>query len=153
MSNADQRGRTKSKGGFVNLPFGMMQSPAFLALPPLAIALYVHVASRYTGDNNGEISFSTREAADLLKVSKDTASHLFRELVHKGFLKLAHDSSFTLKMKLARRWTLTQWPVKKGSAPTNDWRFWNTAPAPNAQMPRVTPYTGSGNHSEPMEAK
>lgn len=124
MSKTDQRGNSKGRRSFVNLPMDMVNSPAFLALPAHAIALYVHVASRYTGDNNGSISFSTREAALRLKVSKNTASRLFDELVDKGFLKLSQDSSFSLKMKLARRWMLTQWPLKSGIAPSNDWRCW-----------------------------
>lgn len=153
MSKTDQRGRTKSKRSFVNLPFDMVNSPAFLALPPAAVALYIHVACRYSGDNNGQISFSTREAADRLRVSKNTAAHLFRELVDKGFLKLAHDSSFGLKMKLARRWELTQWQLKHGMAPGNDWRYWQAQGAPAQQRAIPTPDMASGKHSEAEEVK
>lgn len=123
MAKPNNTGRN-TKGQYVLLPFSMIESPAFQALPPAAIALYVHVAHRYNGSNNGSISFSVGEAAVLLRAGKATATRLFNELVEKGFLKVSQQSSFSFKTKTARRWELTQWPLRHGVAPSNDWRFW-----------------------------
>ncbi len=127
MTQYDQRGRSKTKEQYVRLTYAMIASPAFQSLPALAVALYVHVAGRYAGDNNGNISFSVREAAKVLGTGKATAGRMFDELVAKGFLKVTQESNFTYKQKQARRWELTQWPLRHGVAPSNDWRFWKPA--------------------------
>ena len=116
--------RKRSKDRFVMLPFGMIDSLAFKSLNPKSIALYVYIARRYNGDNNGDISFSVREGAKYLRVSPTTANNLIKELVEKGFLNITQDSSFNYKQRKARRFELTQWNLKQGVAPDNGWRFW-----------------------------
>lgn len=125
MAKHNRKGRSKGKEQHVRLTYKMIESAAFRALQPEAIALYIHVAHRYQGgDSNGNIAFSTREAATVLKMSKNTAAKLFNELVEKGFLKIAQGSCFNFKHKKARRWELTQWPLNHGVAPSNDWLYW-----------------------------
>lgn len=119
-----KKSKNTSKDKFVKLSEGMINSPAYRALSAKAMALYPFIAIRYNGYNNGDISFSVREAAGLLKVGKSTAQRLFDELIDKGFIKITKDSSFSYKMKRARRFEITQWPLSSGVAPTNGWRFW-----------------------------
>jgi DNA-binding transcriptional regulator YhcF (GntR family) len=73
------------------------------------------VAARYQGGHsNGNVPYSTREVSIAVAVSKSTAGRLFDELVEKGFLKVARESAFNFKTKTARRWELTQWPLRAG---------------------------------------
>lgn len=152
MARIDQRGRSKNKEQHVRLTFGMIESHGYKALPPLSIALYIQVAHRYNGSNNGNISFSTREAAAILRVSKTTAGKLFDELVYKGFLKLAQDSNFSFKTRTARRWELTQWPIRQGIAPSNDWRFWKGDIHPQGNG-ALSSAVSAGKHFDGEEVK
>jgi DNA-binding transcriptional MocR family regulator len=79
---------------------------------------------RYNSYNNGDIVFSCREAAKILRISKSTAGLAFSELIDRGFLKVARASTFSLKTKESRRWEITCWPPVSGKPPSNDWRKW-----------------------------
>lgn len=120
--------RTNSKGRsiprWVGLPHSMIDSPAFMSLSSNAISLFIHMQRRYNGFNNGDIAFSCREAMAKLGTSKDTANRTFHELIEKGFIQNTKASAFSVKTRQSRRWALTNWPLKQGVAPTQDWRFW-----------------------------
>jgi hypothetical protein len=47
---------------YVSLRYWMLQSPAWQSLPGGARALYIEMAQRYNGSNNGRIPYSVREA-------------------------------------------------------------------------------------------
>jgi len=108
---------------FLQLRHDMMGSPAWLSLSPRARCVWIVVAGRYNSYNNGEISLSCREVCDNLHISKSSATAGFNELIDRGFIKIAQQSSFTMKTKTARRWTLTHESVGK-TPPTNEWRKW-----------------------------
>ena len=122
MAKPNSKGRNKPK--YVGLSHSMIDSLAFQSLSPKAIALLVYMFRRYNGFNNGDISFSCREAANLLYISKDTANKAFQELTEKGFIRIDKDSSFFMKKAKAIHWEITCWPLKSGTAPTNDWCAW-----------------------------
>lgn len=124
MAKVNSTGRNKDR--YVLLTHSMMDSPAFQSLSSNAIALFLHIQRRYNGFNNGHISLSVREAAENRGISKDTAGKAFNELTEKGFIRVAESSCFTMKQKTARRWELTNQPLKQGVAPSNDWRTWNS---------------------------
>jgi hypothetical protein len=50
---------------FVALPHYMLRSPAWKTLPADAKALLIAVWERHNGMNNGEISYSVREAKEI----------------------------------------------------------------------------------------
>ncbi len=91
----------------VRLYHWMLNSPAWQALSPGARSLLIEVWARHNGQNNGEISFSVREAAKNLRVSKDTAAKWFHELEEKGFLKARRRGSFHWKGSKATTWEVT----------------------------------------------
>lgn len=113
----------RSKDRFAMVRHDMVKSPAYCSLSPVARAIWIEILCRYNGQNNGEIPLSCREAKRLVGISKNTASKAFQELQDKGFIRIAHDSNFNLKTRLARRWTLTHLSVDR-TLPTNDWRAW-----------------------------
>ena len=86
----DPTGRSKGRERFIKLPHWLLNSPAYQSLALGPRALLIEVWLRHNGQNNGDISFSVREAARRLKCSKDTASKWFRELEDKGFLVARH---------------------------------------------------------------
>jgi len=85
------------RGRFVMLYQDLMESAAWASLSGNARALYVHVAARYNGKNNGRIPFSAREATLILKISKGTAARAFKNLIERGFIAVAKRSGFNLK--------------------------------------------------------
>lgn len=55
--------RNRHKGnrigeGFIALPYSVLNSPLFIALPPHAVKLLIDVAAQYRGDNNGDLSLA-----------------------------------------------------------------------------------------------
>jgi len=53
---------------FVTLRYSLLDSSAWQSLPPIAQALYLKMARKYNGFNNGRISYSRREGATALGV-------------------------------------------------------------------------------------
>ncbi len=67
----------------------MMQTLAWRALSTTAQALYPWLKLEWRGpraNNNGQISLSVRQAANVMGISKDTAAKAFQELQAKGFI-------------------------------------------------------------------
>ncbi|MBP2229379.1 hypothetical protein J2847_002678 [Azospirillum agricola] len=123
--NATGRNETRR---FVALPHYLLNSPAWRTLTPNAKALLIDVWSRHNGANNGSIAYAVREAAGI-GLSKDQAGRAFRELEERGFLKVRHASTFTLKTREARTWELTAEPCA-GQPPGKDFMRWQP-PAEN----------------------
>ena len=68
-----------------------MDNDAWRALPSIAQALYPWLKLEWNGpdaNNNGEIRFSVRQAAQAMGVIPDTAARGFHELQAKGFIVL-----------------------------------------------------------------
>lgn len=121
----DKKGRSKKGERFVKLEHYFLNSGAWRSLKPACRALYIELAQRYNGANNGEISMSAREAARLVHVSKDTAGKLFNELEEKGFIKCRQKGSFNWKISHASTWILTHYPFNDG-LPTKDYMSWKS---------------------------
>ena len=127
---ADRRGRSGGVPPFVQLPWWMMETPAFHSLTSDSKVALLYVAKRYNGHNNGKIGFSVREggfvrqpgqpdaqARDLPLFSKTRMHRALDELQAFGFAVVAQESSFGQK-RLAREWRLTWLPCD--GAPTKE---------------------------------
>src|SRR5262249_58648087 len=90
------RGRGRQER-YVKLRHWLLSSQAWNSLSGNARALYVELAQRYNGSNNGRIPYSVREAVPALHVSKATLSRLFRELEDHGFIIRTKRGPFSLK--------------------------------------------------------
>src|SRR6266567_4554704 len=95
---------------WIRLPHHLLRCPAWVTMSPRAKALLLHLWERHNGVNNGEISYSIREA-DEIGISSSAAARALRELIGRGFLRVARDARFTIKTRLARTWTITAEPV------------------------------------------
>ena len=148
MSVADwkrqRRGRRHNAKGhstkgprFVKLEHWMLKTPAWQSLPSAPRALYVELAQRYNGYNNGEISMSVREAARLLHIANDTATKAFRELEAKGFIRRNVCGSFNWKIRHATTWILTEHAFADQLATKEfaSWRPENSEHGPDPKTP------------------
>jgi DNA-binding transcriptional MocR family regulator len=130
----------------------MMKTAAWQNLSAVARALYVEVANRYFGSNNGQIAHSVRQAASALKVSKDTANRAFEELQKRGFIAVQRKTGFNLKERKgqATEWRLTEFPFGSDASGTKEFTRWSPGddfPVSKGQKPnhRRTPATVEGD--------
>jgi len=122
--------KNKGKGKwerYVMLRYWLLNAPAWKSLPGNARALYIELARRYNGSNNGRIPYSAREAVEALGVSKGQAKYLFDMLLDRGFAIRTSKGAFSLKTtKDASEWLLTEYASDHPPAhATKDFMCWN----------------------------
>jgi hypothetical protein len=101
--------KSKGKERYVMLRYWLLKSQAWNSLSGNARALYVELAQRYNGSNNGRIPYSVREAKQSLHISSDTASRLLDILQARGFIVCTRKGYFSVKTtKDASEWLLTE---------------------------------------------
>lgn len=86
--NPKKRGHDSSRdaGGFVALPWAVLDSQAYLGLSSHAKALLLDVARQYARDNNGRLLCSRAHMATRGWNSSDMLTKAKRELIAAGFL-------------------------------------------------------------------
>ena len=92
---------------------------AWRSLTPFARSIYVQLAQRYNGRNNGAIGLSQRDAASLCGMSKVTARKALLELQDRGFVELAKQGAFSIKLRHAAEWRLTAFRDDVTGAPAS----------------------------------
>jgi hypothetical protein len=80
----DGKGRSIGQTRFVKLDHWLLKTPAWRSLSPASRALYVELAQRYNGANNGEISLSVRETAELVHIPRIRPPRPFTSLRRRG---------------------------------------------------------------------
>ena len=124
MGRWAKRRWAKTEGRFVRLRHDIMDSKAWLGLSTNARCIWLALAKRHNGLNNGDIPLSVREAAEHIRSGKSTAARGFNELIDRRFIKVSQDASLTMKYgRRARRFTLTHESVNNRK-PTDDWKTW-----------------------------
>src|SRR5262245_66610676 len=105
--------KNKGKGKwerYVMLRYWLLNAPAWKSLPGNARALYIELARRCNGSNNGRIPYSAREAVEALGVSKGQAKYLFDMLLDRGSIICTRRGAFSLKtVRYARESLLTEY--------------------------------------------
>jgi hypothetical protein len=95
---------------FVWLRFWLTDSPAWRSLSCNARALYVELARRYNGHNNGHISYGLRQASQDLHIGKTAAVLAFQLLQDRGFIVCTKKGAFSWKaVRDASEWRLTEY--------------------------------------------
>ncbi len=105
------------------------------ALKPVHRALYIELAMRFNGSNNGDIALSVRDGARLIRAGKDTVSRAFVELEQKGFVKRNRCGSFDWKIRHATTWILTEYALGETLA-TKDFMRWRPEDLEPGPQPR-----------------
>jgi hypothetical protein len=109
MTAAKHRNRRFRGDPHVRLHHWLLDSPAWRTLTPQARAIYIALVRRYNGSNNGRIGLSIREAARECRLSKNTVPRAIHELIDHGFLELKTPGGFSLKLRHATEWLLTEY--------------------------------------------
>lgn len=87
MARAHKRRETgRDPGGFVALPWSVLDSPAYMALSHPARSLLMELARQYVRDNNGRLLASRSYLAPRGWKSADVIDRAKRELLDAGFV-------------------------------------------------------------------
>jgi hypothetical protein len=101
----NHKGRSTTER-FVSLPHYMLRSPAWRSLSPVGRCIFLELAAIYNGGNNGHLALSTRNAAEQVHCSKDTAARALTELIVKGFIECCSRGHFDRKSPHASEYRL-----------------------------------------------
>lgn len=86
----------------------MMDSQAWKSLGAIPRAVYLDMAKRYNGTNNGGIGYSMRCAVDELNIGLATAKRALDALQERGFIVPVKKGAFSYKHRHATEWLLTE---------------------------------------------
>lgn len=136
MAKHNAKGRSKTKGKFVMLMDYTINCEAWRDLKPSAVAIYLLIAQRYNGGNNGHIGLSVRDAARLAHVAPGTAQKALESLQGHGFIKCRKKGAFSVKNRQASEWELTCWALVTGKGATHDYRKWKPSEKQNTVSKR-----------------
>ena len=122
--------RTRSGGErHTRLTYFLTGTAAWLSLTPAERAVYLEVARVYDGRNNGFLGLSVRRAGERCNINKDTAARALQTLVERGFLELATPGGFSLKLRHAAEYRLTEYACDKThAAATKAYQRWRPSP-------------------------
>lgn len=85
--NSGKRGDTgRDSGGFVALPWSVLDCPAFATLSHPARSLLLEIARQFVRDNNGRLLASAAHLAKRGWTSTDVITRAKRELIAAGFI-------------------------------------------------------------------
>lgn len=125
----NKQGRSEAEPRFLQLPFWLMESPAFHHLSPEGRTGLIYLAKRFNGSNNGKIGFGVRSGGfvrnagspnliDKPVLSQTRMQAALYELQAFRLARIATPSSFGQK-KRTREWELT-WLSCDGKAAARD---------------------------------
>ena len=124
MVKHNAKGRSKTSGKFVMLLDYMTRTEAWRDLRPAEVSIYLLIAMRYNGRNNGHISLSVREAANYAHVAPGTAQKALKSLQEHGFIICRKKGAFKVKQRHATEWELTVWSSDRNKTATHDYKKW-----------------------------
>ena len=104
----------KSLSSFVQIPKYMKESSGYKHLVlncTGALTVYIELADRYNGINNGEISYSVREGKESLGLTPNTVGKYLRALEHCGFIITTQKGCFDLKKRHASTYEITMFDI------------------------------------------
>ncbi len=102
-SKKNRKGRSTAKlSAFVALEHYMLNSPAWLSLPPPARSAFIAIAKIYNGQNNGRLAMSGRMIEKLMPVSRQTGVRALKELCMRGFIEIVTPCGFNMKSGAGR---------------------------------------------------
>jgi hypothetical protein len=93
----NRTGRNCHDGRFIQVPYYLLNSPAYRRLSPVARAAWIEIAKIYNGSNNGRLAVSSRDLGGKLGISRSSAARAIQQLLTFGFLEVSRASSFSQK--------------------------------------------------------
>lgn len=122
----------------LSLRFWLLKSVAWNSLPATSRALYLELAARYNGSNNGRISYSVREGAEALHVTKDTTARYLKILEDRGFIVCTKRGAFSHKtVRDASEWRLSEYDSDNPPAhATKEFMRWQPGKSDTNEAPK-----------------
>lgn len=103
----------------------LMDSQAWKSLGAIPRAVYVDMAKRYHGSNNGRIGYSIRCAVEELHIGNATAKRALDDLQDRGVVAVVKKGAFNVKVRHASEWRLTSFKCDvTGELATKDFMCW-----------------------------
>ena len=87
-SRVNATGRSDRAERFAMLTYSEIKHDAFRSLRGFSIKVYLELWSRFDGRNNGDLSLSLREGANLLYMSQSSVQRSIQDLIEKGFITM-----------------------------------------------------------------
>lgn len=131
----DARGRSIKEARHVRLYRWLTNSAAWRSLSPVERCVYLEIAKRFDGKNNGFIAFSVREGAVELHISKMTVSRAVSRLVKLGFVEITVPGGFSRKVLHATEYRLAEHTCNKSGALASK-AFMSYTPEPSENLKR-----------------
>jgi hypothetical protein len=123
----DATGRSIGSGHHARFHRWEVTTAAFRSLSIGARALLLELKMLYTGNNNGALFLSAREAGKRLNIGKNKAGLLFNELQETGFIRAKAKGAFNIKATrgggAATTWVLTEF-AHGYALPTKEFIHW-----------------------------
>jgi hypothetical protein len=117
------RDKQKSKGQYLQLWHELLKSPAWRSLSGPAIKVFLELAARFNGGNNGRLLLPYEDAKRNLGLGKTTVMRAFRELERKGFVLRVKPGNWYFRQ--AHEWAITIKPLQDEISARNTWRYWS----------------------------
>lgn len=140
------KGRNKGDGQYMPIPYTMARSVAFRALGGNALKVFIELRCRYNAQNNGQLSLSFQDAADLLGMGKSSVKRAFDELTEKGFVIKRREGHWYGRK--AAEYIVTDQSFE-GHLPTRNWQRWR--PPTKAKKQKSVPARYATPSSVPSE--
>jgi hypothetical protein len=103
----------------------MLESEAWRTLRPAGRAVYLTIAGRYDGSNNGYLAASVRDLAAECLIDPKTVTASLNDLIERALIERTQEGSFACKVRLAAEYRLTSYQCDRtGQAATNAFRQW-----------------------------
>ena len=158
----NKTGRSEGGPRFIQLPYWLMETPAFLALKPNAKCVLLFMVKRFDGANNGRIAFGVRSGcyvpkagtSELLNkpfgVPRSAIGRCLTELEAAGFIRCTREATFDQKRR-TREWRLT-WLECGNQAPTKDFAVQNLKASPSSGTMGANTVPPAGQRAPPNDA-
>ena len=95
MGKVNNTGRSNHEGGYVKLPYYIMDSFSWGQLSVTAQCAWMQFVRVYNGSNNGRLAMLVRNLALKLNISRASAARALDELLTFGFVEITKGSSFS----------------------------------------------------------
>lgn len=144
--NSNATGRNEGGGQYLPISYKMARTKAFRSLTGTTLKVWIELRTRYNGHNNGLVSLSLREAADLLSMSQTTVQRALIELEEKGFIKRRTRGSWYGRK--AAEFILTD-RAYNGHEATRDWQRWRPKNKTSVPKRAAKRSCGSNEYRDP----
>ncbi|ESQ76911.1 hypothetical protein AEYBE204_18720 [Asticcacaulis sp. YBE204] len=108
--------------------YDVIDSAAWKSLTPAARSIYLQIARRFNGENNGYLAASVRDLALECNVAPNTVTASINQLISVALIDRTQEGSFTTKVRLAAEYRLACIKCNRtGREASNDFRRWRPA--------------------------